>query len=43
MKKKILSILLVAITALSMTACGGGSESGVSQEEYDKVVKERDR
>lgn len=43
MKKKILSMLLVGVTALSMVACGGGGESGVSQEEYDKVVKERDQ
>lgn len=43
MKKKILSMLLVGVTALSLVACGGGGESGVSQEEYDKVVKERDQ
>ena len=43
MKKKILSMLLVGVVALSTVACGGGGESGVSQEEYDKVVKERDQ
>ena len=43
MKKKILSMLLVGTMALSMTACGSGKESGVSEAEYDKVVKERDQ
>lgn len=43
MKKKILSMVLVGFMSLSMVACGGGGESGVSQEEYDKVVKERDQ
>lgn len=39
MKKKFISVILSTIVAISITACNG---SGVSQEEYNKVVKERD-
>ena len=39
MKKKVVTVLLSCIIAVSVTACGS---SGVSQEEYDKVVAERD-
>lgn len=39
MKKRMLSILLIGTMVISLSACGGG---GVSQEEYDKVVAERD-
>lgn len=39
MKKKIITILLACLAVLSLVAC---SSSGVSQEEYDKVVAERD-
>lgn len=38
MKKKIALLLLSAMATFSVTACN----SGVSQEEYDKVVAERD-
>lgn len=37
--KKLKTILLAGVLAVSIAACGN---SGVSQEEYDKVVKERD-
>lgn len=39
MKKKIVTLLIAGTLALSIVACG---DSGVSQEEYDKVVEERD-
>ena len=39
MRKKIVSFLISGLFAVSLTAC---SSSGVSQEEYDKVVAERD-
>lgn len=39
MKKKILSIMLLLLISASLSAC---VSSGVSKEEYDKVVKERD-
>lgn len=39
MRKKIVSFLISGVFAVSLTAC---SSSGVSQEEYDKVVAERD-
>ncbi len=37
--KKLKTILLTGVLAVSIVGCGN---SGVSQEEYDKVVKERD-
>ena len=39
MRKKVIAVLLTA----SVLLCGcGGNETGISQEEYDKVVAERD-
>lgn len=37
--KRFMAIVMILIMALSLAACGGG---GVSQEEYDRVVAERD-
>ena len=35
--------IVVALLMMSMLMCGcGGDASGISQEEYDKVVAERD-
>ena len=35
MKKKLLSILMVAALAVSMTACGGSSDSEEAEEEFE--------
>lgn len=40
MKKKIIICLLTSLLVISACSCGSG---GVSQEEYDKVVAERDQ
>ncbi len=38
MRKRIMVVLLCALTVFSMTACGGG----ITQEQYDQVVSEKE-